>query len=195
MKPFAGLLIAVLLLGSSLYSQEHAATAEQHGTAAESPEPDLTLWKWANFALLAGALGFLIVKNAGPFFASRSAEIRRGLEEARQARADAEARSAQIEKMMANLGAEIEALRGAAHNEAAAEGERIRQETARELAKIQAQADQDLASALKAAQADLKRHAARLAIELARQKIQQRLTPGDQDALVRAFASGIKPVE
>jgi len=167
----------------------------QHSTGGEeggARQFDPTLWKFANFALLAGAIAFVIAKNAGPFFASRSHEIRRGIEEAQAMRAEAEARAAQMERRLEGLGTEIEALRRGAREEAAAEGERMRAETQRELVKLQAQAEQEIASAAKAAQAELRQHAAQLALGLARRKVRERITPADHDALIGDFAAGLR---
>jgi F-type H+-transporting ATPase subunit b len=185
----------VLLLALSLVSiaQENGAPKEGREAAAheEKAEPDMTAWKWANFAILAAALGFLVVKNAGPYFATRSIEIRKGIEEATKLRADAEANAAAIEARLTNLGVEVEAMRQSARDEAAQEGARIRQETERELAKVQANASHEIASALKAAQLELKTYSAQLAIELARQKVSQRMTAADEDSLVRSFVQDL----
>ncbi|MGH9658184.1 MAG: hypothetical protein ACRD96_06545, partial [Bryobacteraceae bacterium] len=131
---------------------------------------------------------YLIKKNAGPFFASRSEEIRQGIDEARKMKADAEARAAAIDARMKGLSADIESLRQTAREETAAEGRRIRRETERELAKIHAHTEQEIVSLTKAARMELKRHAAGLAVGLARQKVAQRITPAHEEALVRAFA-------
>lgn len=170
---------------------KHGAS-EQHGSAENHAEPDLTNWKWANFALLAGALGFLIAKNAGPFFASRSQEIRKGIDEAKKMREDAEARAREIEARLAKLDVEIESIRKNAHAEADAEGKRILQQTQREITRIQEHTEQEISGALKAAQADLRRHSAQLALELAQQKVRARITPADQDSLLKSFVAGIK---
>ena len=53
---------------SASAGQEHAQTATKHGEGHEdAPMPHEIWWKWANFALLAGGLGYVIAKNAGPF--------------------------------------------------------------------------------------------------------------------------------
>ena len=52
-----------------------------------------------------------MVKNAGPFFASRSIEIRKGIEDAQKLRADAETRAAAMDARLANLRMEVEAMR------------------------------------------------------------------------------------
>jgi F0F1-type ATP synthase membrane subunit b/b' len=70
--------------------------------------------------------------------------------------------------------------------------ERLAQHTAAEIAKIQAHAEQEIASAGKAARTELKRYSAQLAVELAEQKIRARMTPQTQDALVRGFVRDLK---
>jgi F0F1-type ATP synthase membrane subunit b/b' len=182
----------VLALGLTVLAiaQEHAPAGEKagHGEAAEK---DMTGLKWANFAILAVGLGYLIVKQAGPYFASRSTEIRKGIEDAQAMRADSETRAAAMEARLANLGVEVEAMRKSAREEAAIEGDRIRQETQRELAKIQAHADHEISSALKAAQIELKSYSGQLAIDLARTKVRDRMTVADQDTLVRSFVADL----
>jgi F-type H+-transporting ATPase subunit b len=181
-------LVLLVGLASLSIAQEPAPAGEKagHGEAAEK---DMTGWKWANFAILAAAIGFLLVKQVGPYFASRSIEIRKGIEEAQKLRAEAEERAAAMELRLANLGAEVDAMRKSSRDEAGREGDRILQETQRELAKIRANADREIASALKAAQMELKIYSGQLAIELAKNKVRQRMTPADQDALVQIFVA------
>lgn len=166
---------------------EAAAEKTKSSEAGEDEEQGLEPWKWVNFAILVGALGWLIGKNAGPFFAARSQEIRKGIAEAEQIRSDAEARAAAVEAKLQNLTAEIEALRKAAHDERAAEAERVRQRTAAEIAKAQAHGEQEIAAAGKAARLELKRYSAELALDLAAQKIQQRMNAQSDEALVQDF--------
>ena len=183
----------VLAFGLTAFSaaQEHAPAGEKGAAHEEHKEKDMTGLKWANFAILAAGLGYLIVKQVGPYFATRSLEIRNGIEDARKISADAEKNAAAMEARLANLGVEVEALRKSSREEAAQEGERIRQETQRELAKIQAHADHDIASALKVAQAELKNHAAKIAVDLARVRVGERMSVSDQDDLVHGFIAGL----
>ena len=187
MKP---LLVPALLLGLATVpcglAQEKAAPAETK-TETKSEEGHLGAWKWANFLLLAGLLGYLAGKHGGPFFAARSKSIRKDMIEAAETRQDAETRAAAVERRIANLESEIATLRGEAQREEHSETERIAQHSAAEMAKLQAHAEQEIASATKAARMDLKRYSADLAIDLAERKIRARLTPDQQDALVRGF--------
>jgi F-type H+-transporting ATPase subunit b len=182
----------------AVVAQEHAAeqTGHEatHETAKEGGEhgSNVELWKWANFALLAGALGYLIGKNAGPFFASRSKQIRSDMAEAEATRKDAEARAAEVDRRLASLETEIGVLRDASQAEAEAERQRLTQHSGAEIAKIQANAEQEIASAGKAARMELKRYTAELAVGLAEQKIRARMNPDSQHALVDRFVENLK---
>ncbi len=172
-----------------LLAQPESEAAHHTGGAAGEDEESghLEIWKWVNFLLLAGALGYLGAKNLGPFFVNRSIQIRKGMIDAEEARAKADARVSAVEARLANLSAEIEALRRDAQAEAAAETERLRQETAAELAKMEERARQEIASLGKSARLELKRYSAGLAIQLAAQKLQSRISPESQEMLVRNF--------
>ena len=182
-------LLLVLAAGIPAFSQEHEEKRAQEVASdpAAGEHGNLELWKWANFVVLAGALGYLIGRNAGPFFSSRTRQIRKDMLEAADARKDAEARAAEVDRRLANLEAEIAVLRGDAQNEAAAERQRLAEASRAEIAKIQAHAQQEIVSAGKAARTELKRYSAELAIGLAEQKIRSRMTPDSQDILVEGF--------
>jgi F-type H+-transporting ATPase subunit b len=192
MRRLAGWVLAVGLVACALRLPSAARpSTEENGRAGEGEGEShggmLMLWKWANFALLATGLGYVIAKNAGPFFTKRTLEIRKGMIEAEELRADADARVATVEAKLANVTVEIEILRKEAQEEGAAERERIRQETAAELEKIRTHAKQEIASLGKAATMELKRYCAQLAIALAEQKIRSRITPEADAALVGKF--------
>jgi len=160
----------------------------EHGSAAEAHEPSI-LWKWANFALLAAGLSFLAGKHLGPFFASRSAKIQSGLQEARKQSELSEARVRDIEKKIANLDAEMKDLREHGRKEMAAEGERIRTETARSIAKIQSNAEMEIAAAAKLARHELKAYSADLAVQLAAGQIRDRMDASTEQKLVNVFVT------
>jgi len=152
----------------------------------------LLLWKWANFLLLAGGVGYLLVKLLPPMFAARSQAILKDMAESEKTRQDAEARAAEVDLRLAGLEAELGRLRADSQRETQAETERLASHTAAEIAKIQAQSVQEIGAARKAARADLKRYAAELAIDLAEKKIRGRMTPAAEDGLVRGFVRDLK---
>lgn len=142
--------------------------------------------------MLAGAIVYGVRKSAPAFFAARTRAIRKEIIEAEEARKEAEARAAAVEKRLANLEAEIAALRTEAQEEGRAETHRFTRQTAAEIAKIQEHAEQEIALAGKTARLELKRYSAELSIQLAEQKIRARMTPATQDSLVRGFVRDLK---
>jgi F-type H+-transporting ATPase subunit b len=166
---------------------KHEAAGEGAHEGGGHEEGPGIIWKWANFAILAGGLGYLIGKNAGPFFAARTQQIRKDMVDSQEARRQAEARAAEVDRRLAALEGDIAGLRAESQREAQAETERLARHTTGELAKIQAHAEQEIASAGKAARTELKRYSAELAIQLAEQRLRNRMTPETQQALVRGF--------
>ena len=152
-----------------------------------SGEEGIKGWEWANFIVLAGALGYFAGKKGGPFFASRSRQISRDIIEAGDFRKRAEGKAAEVESRLNGLQADIAALRQESRAEADAEGERIARTTATEMVKLQAGAQLEIASAAKAARSELKQYAAGLAVELAERKIRAGMTGPIRDALVEEF--------
>ena len=176
---------------ASTLPKAHETAGERAQDLAEHPAKSdhgsLELWKWANFLLLAGILTWVGRKKVGAFFAGRSLEIRKALVEAEEVRADAERRASEVDRRLASLGADIEALRREAAAEQEAEAERVRREMASELAKIQLNTEREIAAAGKQARLELKRYAAELALQLAERKIAARMTPPVQEGLVDSF--------
>ena len=158
----------------------------------EDENARLDLWKWANFAVLAGGLGYIVAKNGKPFFTARSRQIRKDMLEAGEVRKEAEMRAAVVNRKLANLGADIERLRAESEQERAGETDRLRSHREAERAKIQAQAEREIESAAKSARLELKRYAAALAVELAERKIRARMNGEVQDALVAGFVNRLE---
>jgi len=169
-----------------------ATHEEKKGGESEEGEGGLTMWKWANFLLLAGLLGYGIGKGAPAFFATRSQQINKDMAEAQAERQAAEERAAAVDRRLSNLEVEIAALRADAQKSSDFEAQRQVQHTTDEIAKIQAHAEQEIVAAGKAARLELKRHASDLAVGLAEQKIRARLTPETQDALVQGFVRDLQ---
>jgi F-type H+-transporting ATPase subunit b len=165
-----------------------APSTQQEG---EQGDPWI-LWKWANFLILAGGLGYLISKHAPAFFDQRSREIEDSLLEAAKAKQEAETRAAGIEKRLAELGREIETLREAARAETAAEAERLRSESERHLQRIQQQAVQEIDLMAGAARHELRKYASLLALDLAEQRIHSRMSNDVQEELVDGFLQDLR---
>jgi len=156
------LIYPVLLLGLAAFPALRAQASAETAASSEKGEGSLKGWEWANFVILAAGLGYLAGKRGGPFFSARSRQISKDIADAAELRKQAEERAAEVERRLAGIESCIAALREEAQNEARA-------------------------AAAKAARADLKRHSAELAVDLAERLIRERMTPDAQDELVREF--------
>jgi F-type H+-transporting ATPase subunit b len=139
-----------------------------------------------NFAVVAGAIFFLSRMHLPTMFRNRTESIRKAMDEAQKASAEARQRLSDIEARLGKLDTEIAGMRSAAEKDAAAEEERIRAAAEEDKKKIVESAEQEIAAAAKTAQRDLKAFAAELAVSLA----QKRITVDDATdrALVKTFA-------
>ncbi|MGH9666013.1 MAG: hypothetical protein ACRD9L_16425, partial [Bryobacteraceae bacterium] len=96
-------IVLLLAAGLSLYAQEAGAAANPEADAKAAHQ---VYWLWANFALLAGGLGYLIGKYAPDFFRSRTDRIRKGIDEAAELKREADRRAAEMDKRMGALESE-----------------------------------------------------------------------------------------
>jgi F-type H+-transporting ATPase subunit b len=181
---------ATLTIALALTFACHALPQEQPSTAHanEAVQGDPWIWwKWANFAILAAGLGYLIGKNVPPLFRKQSNEIQNALAEAARIKQEAAAYAAGVEARLANLQREIEDLRKSAHDEMTTESERVRRETEHHLQRVKEQSVQEVALMTRAAKDGLRKYAAELSIGLAEQRIRARMNPETQDKLVNGF--------
>jgi F-type H+-transporting ATPase subunit b len=190
--------IAALLLGLALclapltLAQEEKAQEEKGEKKGAMSEPSMA-WKWANFIVLAGLLGYIAAKQGGPFFNSRAAEIRKGIDEAEKIKADSDAKVAAINSKLGRLDSEIASLRETAGAERRSAEQRLKEETRREVQRVAAHAEAEIETAGKSESVALQRYAAKLAVELAETKVRARMNPNAEDALVQAFVHGLGP--
>jgi F-type H+-transporting ATPase subunit b len=140
-----------------------------------------------NFAILAAALVWVAKKVLPNGFAPRTAEIQKGIEEARKASAEASARLAEIEGRLAKLDAEIAEVRTAAEADFGLEEVRIKAAAEQDAKNVIAAAEQEIAAAGRTAQRELKSFVAGLAVDLAEKKI--KVDDATDQALVCGFAA------
>jgi F-type H+-transporting ATPase subunit b len=167
------------------------AFAQESGGAEK---PSMLIWQTLNFLILAGLLGWLVVKQGGPLLAARSKEITEGLAAGEIAKAEADVRAAEVEAKLGNLEKEINALRSSAKEERDREADRIRQDTQAEIARIHHQAEMEIESSGKQARLDVQRAAAALAIDLAEKKVRARMSTDVQSALLETFLKDLTGV-
>jgi F-type H+-transporting ATPase subunit b len=177
------LTISLAILPFALQAQE------AHHEAA--PEKDMTVWLWANFAILAAGLVYLFKKYGAPFIQARGESIRKDIVDAEKTKAEADAKVAEVNARLANLDSEIAAIKVQYAQDQVHEAERLRARREAELARIGNQARQEIESASKTARLSLQKHAAKLALDLAEQKVAARMNPEIQHRLTSEFAESL----
>jgi F-type H+-transporting ATPase subunit b len=183
---FAGAGLAGTSRALSAAPEEGEAAAEGEGHGHEA------IYRWINFALLAGGLFYILRKPAAAFFSDRSASIKKGLEEGKEALDASQAQLKAVEEKLERLDSEIADFKLAAAREMGAERERMRQATAQEAEKILQAARSQMDAATRAAQLDLKLYASQLALELAEELVRQRLDDASRQRLVAQFLAKLE---
>jgi F-type H+-transporting ATPase subunit b len=168
----------------------HHLTPEEQEKVEKQETKDL-IYKSINFVILFGLIIYFLAKPATQFFESRTAAIRKGMADAAAAREAAEKRLAEIERKLARLNDEIAGLRAEAAQEDAAQADRMRQATEAEGAKILAAAEAEIDVRTRTARLELKAYAAKLAVDLAEERIKVRMTPEVQGRLLQSFVNDL----
>ena len=186
----ARLAILMFLLVALLGPAVNARAAEESGNPAESPIGEL--FKWLNFAVVAGAVGYLCMKKGPSFFRRRADAITAAITQATATKAEAERQLQDAESRLARLDLETADLRAHAQRDAQAEAQRLRDLTRAEAEKISAAARAEIQAAERAARLELKAFGAQLAVAGAESLLTKQLTPQTQDSLFRAFVHNLE---
>jgi F-type H+-transporting ATPase subunit b len=147
------------------------------------------LFEYLNFAILAGAVLFALLKYLPKTFRAQRADIQHRLVEARTATEQANERLAAIEQRLSRLDEEIAAISKQAEKDSFEDEARIKASIEAERQRITEAVSRDIAAASSAAQRDLKRFVAGLAVDRAAQRIA--LTEDDDRALVQEFSKSL----
>jgi F-type H+-transporting ATPase subunit b len=167
-----------------------AHAAEEGGNAAN--ERATELFKWINFAIVAGLIVWVFLKLTPPFFRKNADAIGSAITHATAAKAEADRQLREAGEKLARLEQEVTQFRAAAEREGFAEAERIRNVTQSDVHKIGAAAKGEIEAAQRAAHLELKAIAANLAVDEAESLLAKQLTPQAQESLVAAFVKTLE---
>ncbi|HTG28348.1 MAG TPA: hypothetical protein VK818_09000 [Methylomirabilota bacterium] len=177
-KIVGSLLFSVLFVALSTHAEEAGSASQQ---SAEN------LFKWINFALVAGVIAWLCVKKGPAFFGRRADVISADIQKSTEAKKQAELQLRDAETKLQNLEKEVADLRATAQRESAAEADRIRNLTVTDEQKIAEAGKAEVYAAERAARLELKALAANLAVNGAESLLVKQLTPAAQEALINNF--------
>lgn len=181
------LFIVVLGLAAAGFASEEGA----HHVDTGAQMKDFA-WRCLDFAVLA-AVAFWAIKKADlkGTLAARRSGIESALKEAVEAKEQAEKKFKEYSERLDQANKEIEGISLNMKREGELEKERIVAEAHHAAARIQAQAESAAAQEVLKAKSELRAEAARLAVEIAEQKIVKNITKGDQDKLVGDYISKV----
>ena len=151
-----------------------------------NPEQAATTFTVANFIVLAGLVGWFLLKTLPKTFRNRNTAIQKHLVDARTATEEANARLTSVEDRLGKLDGQIAAMRAQAEKDSAADEQRIKAGVEEDKQKILAAAEQEISAATALAQRQIQQYAAELAIDQAARKLV--VTAETDRLLVQAFA-------
>jgi F-type H+-transporting ATPase subunit b len=181
--------VANALLGV-LFTTLIAHAAEEGGNTATERANEL--FKWINFAIVAGLMGWFFLKLTPPFFRKNAENISSAITKATAAKAEADRQLREAEEKLARLEQEVAQLRATAQREAAVEADRLRTITRSDVQKVRLAAKAEIEAAERAARLELKATAANLAVDGAEFLLVKQLTPQAQASLVEAFVKSLE---
>ena len=167
-----------------------AHAAEEGGKAVTEHANEI--FKWTNFAIVAGVLVWLFGKKLPAWFRGNADAISSAITKATAAKEEAERQVREAETKLAQLEQEIAALRATAQREAAEEAERIRALAESDAKKVGIAAQAEIEAAERAARIELKALAASLAVDGAASLLAKQLTPAAQESLVDTFVKSLE---
>lgn len=148
-------------------------------------------WTLINLVLLVSVLGYFLRGGMKKFFADRAAGIKAQLEEATNAKAEAEKRLKELQSRMDALSGEVESLRTEAAQAADKLKEQILREAGEEATRLRQQAKDEIAAAEREARVRLQSAAAQEASKLALQMAGAKLQNEDHDRLIDGLADSL----
>jgi len=184
-----------LLIGCALgviFFAAGVARAEEDSNNSSKTQTTQEIFKWINFAVVAGVGIWIFGKVLPPIFRGNADKISSAISRATEAKKLADEQLREAENKLANLEKEVGELRERAARDAATEAERLRTTTQGDEEKIAAAANSEIAAAERAARLELKALAAKLAVDSAETLLAQQLTPQVQESLVSAFVKSLE---
>jgi F0F1-type ATP synthase membrane subunit b/b' len=166
--------------------------------AAEGAEPNPAdssaglIFRWLNFAIVFGGIGYLIAKHGGAFFSANAKAIAAGIREGTAAKEEAESQLREVDAKLAHLDQEVAELRESARRDSASEATRLAASGLAEIEKIEQAARAELRAAERAARQELRGIAASLAVERAGELVRSRMDKNVRAKLFQAFLGNLR---
>ena len=191
MKGFPILLCSSVLALTSLFAAVSARAAEEGGSST-GHVMSLEAFKWLHFLIVVAILYWLFAKVLPETFRRNADTISAAITKATAAKAEAERHLEEAQAKLGTLEKEVAQFRSQAQKDAAAEVERLRAALKTDAEKIAAAAKAEVEAAERAGRVELKKLAAKLAMDHAETLLSRQLTPGLQEAMLKEFVHNLE---
>lgn len=192
--------VGCFLLSSPLWAAGGVESSHHHephvsnvwGIGAAYASTPAIGWMFITFSIFVGALIFFLRKPLNAKLEARALDVKKALEEAKAAQATAEAKSREAEEKLRALDVKIAEIRATFEAQGKAEATRLDAAAAESSARIQKNLEMTIQAEGTKAQTELRQEAARLALDMAMQRIRSVMGPGDE---VRFRSSLVQELE
>jgi F-type H+-transporting ATPase subunit b len=144
-----------------------------------------------NFAIIAAVVIYFARKPVRDFFANRSAEIAKAMQESKDARERAVAALAEMERKIKELEAETARMISDAKERGEKDRQSLIEEGRKVAADVQAQVKQGIDIEVQKAKASLAVEASLLSVDLAEGKIKKNISSQDHERIVKEYISKV----
>lgn len=183
--------ISSLLLSAAAFGQEDAPDVEAHDESIGGMILGMG-WPVANFIIFIGVLYYFLNQPIREYLTTRDSTIRKDLVEAAELRAAATAQLENIEHKLQALPGELAKLRSRGAEDIKAEEQRIAAQAAADRERLLEQTRREIELQVRLAKKEILEHTANLSVQLATDRIKKEVTPADQDRLVDRYLSHVK---
>lgn len=163
--------------------------AAKQAFAAEGGHVNITheIFKIINFIIFLAVLYYFLFQKIKDFFSKRSTGIRSAIEDAQQARKEAEKRLEEVSKKLDAVGEEISKMKAEAKEDGERLRERIQKEAEELTEKVTQQAKKSIDLETKKVRTRLQEEAVFMAMEIAGEIIKKNIKPEDQERLITEY--------
>lgn len=185
------LCFGVLVLFAALSYTGSFASAEGGGEQHAASLDEMMIFNIINFILLAALFIYLYRTRSSGAFEKRSLEVQIEMEEAAEAKKQAEAKYSEYKARIDRLDEDLKKIREMAKEDAEKERETILTEARKQSEKMIKQAEITAKQEVDQAKRDLRREAAELAAKMAEEIVKKAVTPEDQKKWVTSYIEKI----
>ncbi len=189
-------LLACLLAAAPARAAQPAPTppiaGEAHETEGQGRGIVDVIARAVNFAIFAGLLVYFLRSPIRKYLTDRGDQVRGDLVSAAEMRQSAAAQIEEIDRKMKALPGELETLRAQGGEAIAAEEARIGAAAAAERNRLLEQTRREIDLQVKVAERELVSHAADLAVGVASERIKKTITDEDQKRLIDRYVQQLK---